>query len=467
MGAEKTAQAAPDLSQSQSVAPSQDSTKVTVAANRDQPNSAADLIEPQSAKAQPDSSGQITAASREGPATLPLSNPVQTASSQPGTSLRDLSTSKSSVFVRDEQNISSNEVLPSAQRPEQRVVPSQRPLAAAPLIQSVPQTPAESQKPAETLATEPVPAQATVPGHEALPIAASVQTKSPPTVAFSSEPSAHAQVAIATAPVAALSVNVTASATTPAAAEGLSSAAVSKNSSLGALRSVRGAASAVSTRRASPIAVAPSAAAVAEATAVAAGVAGARGGVNLTEGFAAGPSTIASPEPRETFEALDSESAVGKPAWVHAGARRAEAGFEDPSLGWVGVRAESGGGRVHAEVVSGSSEAAQALSGHLAGLNAYLAEHHAQVDSIEVTAAASRLQGAASERDTGQAMQQRAGEQMQQQMEQGSDSGASPVPLRNPAAQDTSVSTATAFDAGTGASAETDSGDGTHISVMA
>jgi hypothetical protein len=79
---------------------------------------------------------------------------------------------------------------------------------------------------------------------------------------------------------------------------------------------------------------------------------------------------------RYTFAALDSGSSVGAPNWIHAGGRQAEAGFQDPALGWVGVRADLSGGSVHAAVIPASAEAAQVLSTHLQGLGNYLAEQH-------------------------------------------------------------------------------------------
>ena len=99
-----------------------------------------------------------------------------------------------------------------------------------------------------------------------------------------------------------------------------------------------------------------------------------------TAGSCAGEAT------REAFTALDAESASGAPRWIHAGAQRAEAGFQDPTLGWVGVRAEMGGSGVHAALVPGSADAAQALGGHLAGLNAYLAAEHTALDPVTVAA---------------------------------------------------------------------------------
>jgi hypothetical protein len=88
----------------------------------------------------------------------------------------------------------------------------------------------------------------------------------------------------------------------------------------------------------------------------------------------------------DTFAALDAASSSGTHTWVHAGAQRAEAGFEDPALGWVRVRADASGGGVHASLVPGTTEAAQALGSHMAGLSAYLAEQHTPVESLTLAA---------------------------------------------------------------------------------
>jgi hypothetical protein len=98
------------------------------------------------------------------------------------------------------------------------------------------------------------------------------------------------------------------------------------------------------------------------------------------------PAPTQAAAPQETFAALDAGTSVGTPSWIHAGGHQAEAGFEDPALGWVGVRADLSGGSVHAALVPGSTEAAQALSGHLAGLNAYLAEQHAPIATLTMAA---------------------------------------------------------------------------------
>ena len=85
---------------------------------------------------------------------------------------------------------------------------------------------------------------------------------------------------------------------------------------------------------------------------------------------------------QETFSAIDAGTKVGTPSWIHAGGQTAEAGFQDPALGWVGVRADMSGGSIHAALLPGSLEAAQTLSGHLSGLSAYLAEEHTPVASL-------------------------------------------------------------------------------------
>lgn len=127
--------------------------------------------------------------------------------------------------------------------------------------------------------------------------------------------------------------------------------------------------------------------------------------------FTAGSSTSgAGAETRETFAALDSQTAVETPNWIHAGGRQAEAGFQDPALGWVGVRADLSGGGVHAAVVPASAEAAQVLGTHLPGLGNYLAEQHA---SATVTMANPGESGLGPAMDQGQ----RQGSDQQQRTE--------------------------------------------------
>ncbi len=123
----------------------------------------------------------------------------------------------------------------------------------------------------------------------------------------------------------------------------------------------------------------------------------------------------------ETFAAMDAGTEVGTPGWIHAGGQTAEAGFQDPALGWVGVRADLSGGNVHAALMPGSTEAAQTLSGHLAGLNSYLAEQHTPVATLTMAAASS----GGLETGAGQSMQQGAGQNPGQDAERNTTQGQS------------------------------------------
>jgi hypothetical protein len=93
---------------------------------------------------------------------------------------------------------------------------------------------------------------------------------------------------------------------------------------------------------------------------------------------------------RDTFAALDAGTGGAAPTWIHAGAERAEAGFEDPALGWVGVRAGLEGGGVHASLIPGSDEASVILGSQISGLNAFLAEHHTGVATLSLAPPESR-----------------------------------------------------------------------------
>jgi hypothetical protein len=109
-----------------------------------------------------------------------------------------------------------------------------------------------------------------------------------------------------------------------------------------------------------------------------------------SDGTVAGDPDTAGEASRNTFSALDAEAGARTPAWLHAGANRAEAGYQDPVLGWVSVRADVGASGIHASVVPASMDAAQALGGHLSGLNTHLAAEHLQVETLTVAAPESR-----------------------------------------------------------------------------
>ena len=94
---------------------------------------------------------------------------------------------------------------------------------------------------------------------------------------------------------------------------------------------------------------------------------------------------------REPFAAMDAAAAGPASQWTIAGRHRAEAGFQDPSLGWVSVRAQEGGGGIHAAVVPASDIAAQVLSTHLAGLNAHVASQYEHLSPVTLSSPDSAL----------------------------------------------------------------------------
>lgn len=104
-------------------------------------------------------------------------------------------------------------------------------------------------------------------------------------------------------------------------------------------------------------------------------------GAANTAAVGAAGSRAPAPGTHETFTALDTDAANGA-SWQHTGAHSAEAGFEDPALGWVSVRADLTAGAVHASVLPGTAEAAQTLSAHMAGLSSYLSEHRTPVHTL-------------------------------------------------------------------------------------
>ncbi len=172
----------------------------------------------------------------------------------------------------------------------------------------------------------------------------------------------------------------------------------------------------------------------------------------------AAPSAAATTQ--DTFSALDAVSSPGTPAWTHAGSQHAEAGFRDPALGWVSVRADLSAGGIHATLVPGSAEAAQALNGHLAGLSTHLAEQQSPVTSVTMGSPSER----GMENGTGQHMQQGAeGNPQGNAPEQAQASAKETAP---PAAR-TSVLDAPAQAGNRDSLTHTGDLRGTHISVMA
>ncbi len=193
---------------------------------------------------------------------------------------------------------------------------------------------------------------------------------------------------------------------------------------------------------------------------------------NRGAGATATSGNVAPPSVHETFAALDQGAATAGVSWTRASARQAEAGYQDPALGWVSVRAQSNMDGIHAALVPGSADAAQSLSGHLTGLNAYLSERQMQVESLHVAPPESHWDGQGTGQGAGQAMSQSGGESHGQSPGQQSNqnvyaerqSGATAAPSAGGGAVSTSRSQ-------TGSRLETQAGltagGGTYVSVMA
>lgn len=190
-----------------------------------------------------------------------------------------------------------------------------------------------------------------------------------------------------------------------------------------------------------------------------------RGGLNTTGDVPSGSSGTPSGL-KETFAALDAEGATGKSTWIHTGAQRAEAGIQDPELGWVGVRVDMGSGGVHASLVPGSADAAQALGGHLAGLNSYLSDHHTPVETLTLAVPESGWsgQGAGAGQSMGQGQADQHGENAGGSAEAGATSSLSSSPDSRTAAE-----SRTSFQGFEELKVDTSTVqlEGTHISVLA
>ena len=87
----------------------------------------------------------------------------------------------------------------------------------------------------------------------------------------------------------------------------------------------------------------------------------------------------------QAFTALDTANSKTGFTWSHLSARQAEAGYQDPVLGWVNVRAQSDSSGIHAALVPSSAAAAQSLRGHLDGLQAFLHNQQTSVLTVQVS----------------------------------------------------------------------------------
>jgi len=241
------------------------------------------------------------------------------------------------------------------------------------------------------------------------------------------------------------------------------SASNRKASTTEALRSAHGDSSVDSVQHVSQQLAGHASVTAVDASTIAHALTGAGGTVSsASEPTGASSVTASGPDSREAFATLDTAGSPGATTWIHAGARQAEAGYQDPVLGWVSVRADLSGGGVHAQLVPSSADAAQTLGSHLTGLNSYLSEHHTPVESLTMTAPAGGWSGSGSGQGAGDGTQQGAGQQTGQGMSQNADASSTSGPYPEAAVQSPAVSAELpAY------STQTASMGGSHISLMA
>ena len=125
---------------------------------------------------------------------------------------------------------------------------------------------------------------------------------------------------------------------------------------------------------------------------------------------------------KDLFAALDGDRPSLAPSWIRSGTHNAEAGFQDPQIGWVTVRAHAESNGVHAALVPGSMDAAESLASHLSGLSTYLANHHASVQSLTISPAEARW----SEQSSAQPMDYGTAEGSRQERQSGTGAEADP-----------------------------------------
>jgi hypothetical protein len=352
--------------------------------------------------------------------------------------------------------------------------PLETPASARSMTQQTTQLAAQNAKPAETLASSQAPSQTIVSNQYRTPtflqsqeqVAMQPGNQGANVVAAPTPGDGLSPLPMAVSAVASQSSQPS---DVPPILDMPGSVSGGKASALNPLRSARGAGNSDSAQQMKPLIESQSSGLAVDASAMTRASANAGGAVNQP-GELGGTSSAAAtrPDSREAFATLDAAGTPGATTWIHAGAQRAEAGYQDPALGWVGVRADMNGGGVHAQLVPGSADAAQALGGHLAGLNAYLAEHHTPVETVTLTAPEGGRSGLGSDRSMGEGMQQGAGQQSGQETAQGADtsspSGTDSESLtHSPAA----LAELPAFFGDMGGSAQASSLGSLHISVMA
>ena len=453
--------AASGLTSVHTLASSPDLAESLVPSNVEGPAVAPELSPIQSVGVSQDLAPILVQSKQESRAAVPDLSAIEAAPRNRGSSRRFVpSENRASIF---ESPKNPAEPLTPRPNPAQEPASSQTSATTSPtpiaMNQTVPERPGQSQYLAETIAPSQDLPQTATPSQKDAPAQPAKQAAEVTPAAIGSAGPEPLPVAVSAASAVSLPVFSPVGEAVPVIAGRATS------SGAGNSRSARGAGKLDAARDGIPLVQVQPSSPLVDASAVALGVEGARGTASL-----AGASTVEASGPN-TFEALDSAGVLGKPAWIHAGAQRAEAGFQDPALGWVGVRAELGGGRVHAEVVPGSADAAQALSGHLAGLNAYLAEHHTPVEPVTMTPTengwAGPGRGGGADQNLQQETGEQSGQQTGQQSEMGAETGFPSGPSGNTPVLSGGASELPVFQGRLNGSGEGERREGLHISVMA
>lgn len=91
------------------------------------------------------------------------------------------------------------------------------------------------------------------------------------------------------------------------------------------------------------------------------------------------------PRETDTFATLDERSVPSVATWMHSSTHKVEAGYLDPSLGWIRIRADASSAGVQSSVIPSTPEAADALRGNLTELNSYLSKQSGELVSVTVS----------------------------------------------------------------------------------
>ena len=388
-------------------------------------------------------------------------------SANPGKASPIPSPSGSTGETLDETVAYNDATLATSQAPSPSPLPIQHSIQAQIASPSLTQSTALNTNPADTLVTN----QASSPSHVFNP------SQTPSLVQNQEQGSTQSINQIVNVPAAPMHGDNSNPLSTPAAAAAQSSSLAAQSQVLSnptsasnrkastpeTVRSAHGDSSVDSVQHASQQLAGHASVTAVDASTMAHALAGAGGTASLA-GERTGASSVTA-DSREAFATLDTAGSPGATTWIHAGAQRAEAGYQDPVLGWVSVRADLSGGGVHAQLVPGSADAAQVLGSHLTGLNTYLSEHHTPVETLTLTAPEGGWSGLGSGQGAGDGTQQGAGQQTGQGMSQNADASSPSGP--NPEAVVQSPAVSAELPAYMDGSSQAASMGGSRISVMA